>query len=231
MEEYERHTLSHYPFKDEARKDVIRKLAKLSVLSDKYISEGNTKDATAYLQSYNTLMKELGIGNEIAANENSINSLSELVSYLEKKGFVLNYRINEDRDIVDKTLKNMEQYVRRLFNDSQETVNEMYNQKEISNESGTVIDDDDLEALYASDGEEKVELEEVLNELVNERKIDFIYDDRLMIKRESFQESGIKYLSKREYNVLLNRIKGITLEVIGEIYDISRERVICVSFI
>ena len=26
------------------------------------------------------------------------------------------------------------------------------------------IDDDDLEALYASDGEEKVELEEVLNE-------------------------------------------------------------------
>ena len=42
MEEYERHTLSHYPFKDEARKDVIRKLAKLSVLSDKYISEGNT---------------------------------------------------------------------------------------------------------------------------------------------------------------------------------------------
>lgn len=164
MEEYERHTLSHYPFKDEARKDVIRKLAKLSVLSDKYISEGNTKDATAYLQSYNTLMKELGIGNEIAANESSINSLSELVSYLEKKGFVLNYRINEDRDIVDKTLKNMEQYVRRLFNDSQETVNEMYNQKEISNESGTVIDDDDLEALYASDGEEKVELEEVLNE-------------------------------------------------------------------
>lgn len=50
-------------------------------------------------------MKELGIGNEIAANENSINSLSELVSYLEKKGFVLNYRVNEDRDIVDKTLK------------------------------------------------------------------------------------------------------------------------------
>ena len=164
MEEYERHTLSHYPFKDEARKDVIRKLAKLSVLSDKYISEGNTKDATAYLQSYNTLMKELGIGNEIASSENSINSLSELVSYLEKKGFILNYRINEDRDVVDKTIKNMEQYVRRLFNDSQETVNEMYNQKTISNESGTVIDDDDLEALYASDGEQETELEEVLNE-------------------------------------------------------------------
>ena len=68
-------------------------------------------------------------------------------------------------------------------------------------------------------------LEQVLNELLNEGEIDFIYDDRLMIKRKPFQESGIKYLSKREYNVLLNRIKGITLEAIGEIYDISRERV------
>ena len=164
MEEYERHTLSHYPFKDEARKDVIRKLAKISVLSDKSITAGNTKDAVSYLQAYNTLMKELGIGNEIANNEDSINTLSELVSYLEKKGFVLNYRINENRDVVDKTIENMQQYVRRLFNDSQETATEMYNQKSLADESGTIIDDDDLEALYASNGEENIEIEETLNE-------------------------------------------------------------------
>ena len=109
-------------------------------------------------------MKELGIGNEIANNEDSINTLSELVSYLEKKGFVLNYRINENRDIVDKTIENMQQYVRRLFNDSQETVTEMYNQKSLADEAGTIIDDDDLEALYASNGEENIEIEETLNE-------------------------------------------------------------------
>lgn len=164
MEEYERHTLSHYPFKDEARKDVIRKLAKLSVLSDKSITAGNTKDAVSYLQAYNTLMKELGIGSEVANTEGSINTLSELVSYLEKKGFVLNYRINENRDIVDKTIENMQQYVRRLFNDSQETVNEMYNQKMVVEESGTFMDDDDLETLYANSGEDNVEIEETLNE-------------------------------------------------------------------
>ena len=164
MEEYERHTLSHYPFKDEARKDVIRKLAKISVLSDKSITAGNTKDAVSYLQAYNTLMKELGIGNEIANNEDSINTLSELVSYLEKKGFVLNYRINENRDVVDKTIENMQQYVRRLFNDSQETVTEIYNQKSLAEEAGTIIDDDDLESLYANNGEEHIEIEETLNE-------------------------------------------------------------------
>jgi hypothetical protein len=109
-------------------------------------------------------MKELGIGNEIANNEDSINTLSELVSYLEKKGFVLNYRINESRDVVDKTIENMQQYVRRLFNDSQETATEMYNQKSLADEAGTIIDDDDLEALYASNGEENIEIEETLNE-------------------------------------------------------------------
>ena len=164
MEEYERHTLNHYPFKDEARKDVIRKLAKISVLSDKAIIKGDTKDAVAYLQAYNTLMKELGIGSEIANNEDTINTLSELVSYLEKKGFILNYRINENRDVVDKTIENMQQYVKRLFNDSQETVTEMYNQKVISEEAGTEIDDDDLDALYANNGDENVEIEETLNE-------------------------------------------------------------------
>lgn len=164
MEEYERHTLSHYPFKDEARRDVIKKLAKLSVLSDKEITNGNTKDAVAYLQAYNTLMKELGIGSEIANNDDTITSLSELVAYLEKKGFLLNYRVTENRDVVDKTIENMQQYVRRLFNDSQDTVQEMYNQKSIAKDSGTVINDDDLESLYANDGEEKIEIEETLNE-------------------------------------------------------------------
>lgn len=164
MEEYEKHTLSHYPFKDEARKDVIRKLAKLSVLSDKSITAGNTKEAVAYLQAYNTLMKELGIGSEIANDGDTINTLSELVSYLEKKNFVLNYKVNENRDVVDKTIENIQQYVKRLFNDSQETVNEMYNQKMLTEESGTIIDDDDLDALYANNGEENVEIEETLNE-------------------------------------------------------------------
>ena len=50
----------------------MRKLAKLSVLSDKSITQGNTKDAVSYLQAYNTLMKELGLGNEIDNNNNTI---------------------------------------------------------------------------------------------------------------------------------------------------------------
>lgn len=164
MEEYEKHTLSHYPFKDEARRDMVRKLAKLSAISDHCIANGDNKEATTVLQSYNTLMKELGISTQTASNENTIESLSELVAYLEKTGFLLNYKINENRDVVDKTIENMQQYVRRLFTDSSETVNEMYNSKMLSQDGGTDITDDDIENLYAASAEDGVEYEDAMDE-------------------------------------------------------------------
>lgn len=164
MEEYERHTLSHYPFKDEARRDMVRKLAKLSAIADHSIANGDNKEATTVLQSYNTLMKELGISTQTASDENTIESLSELVAYLEKTGFLLNYKISENRDIVDKTISNMEQYVRRLFTDSSETLHEMYDTAQLANNSGTEITDDDIEHLYAQ-SEEEQDIEDPLNEM------------------------------------------------------------------
>ena len=164
MEEYERHTLSHYPFKDEARRDMVRKLAKLSAISDHCIANGDNKEATAVLQSYNTLMKELGISTQTASNENTIESLSELVAYLEKTGFLLNYKITENRDVVDKTIENMQQYVRRLFTDSSETVNEMYNSKILSQDGGTDITDEDIENLYTASEEDGVDYEDPMDE-------------------------------------------------------------------
>ncbi len=164
MEEYERHTLSHYPFKDEARRDMVRKLAKLSAISDHCIANGDNKEATTVLQSYNTLMKELGISTQTASNENTIESLSELVAYLEKTGFLLNYKITENRDVVDKTIENMQQYVRRLFTDSSETVNEMYNSKVLSQDGGTDITDEDIENLYAASAEDGVDYEDAMDE-------------------------------------------------------------------
>lgn len=163
MEEYERHTLSHYPFKDEARRDMVRKLAKLSAIADHCMAEGDNKEATTVLQSYNTLMKELGISTQTASSENTIESLSELVAYLEKTGFLLNYKISENRDIVDKTIANMEQYVRRLFTDSNETLREMYGNATIADKSGTDITDEDIESLY-SNTEETQEIEDPLDE-------------------------------------------------------------------
>ena len=177
MEEYERHTLSHYPFKDEARRDMVRKLAKLSAIADHCISNGDNKEATNVLQSYNTLMKELGIRTETASNENTIETLSELVGYLEKTGYLLNYKITENRDIVDKTIENLQQYVKRLFTDSSETVNEMYNSKLLNTNSGTDFTDEDIENLYAASEEEGIEYEDSMNETELEKMFSQVEDE------------------------------------------------------
>jgi uncharacterized coiled-coil protein SlyX len=109
-------------------------------------------------------MKELGISTQTSSNENTIESLSELVAYLEKTGFLLNYKITENRDIVDKTIENMQQYVRRLFTDSSETVNEMYNSKLLNSEGGTDITDDDIEQLYASSEDDEDYMDDPMDE-------------------------------------------------------------------
>lgn len=177
MEEYERHTLSHYPFKDEARRDMVRKLAKLSAIADHCISSGDNKEATNVLQSYNTLMKELGIRTETASNENTIETLSELVGYLEKTGYLLNYKITENRDVVDKTIENLQQYVKRLFTDSSETVNEMYNSKLLNTNSGTDFTDEDIENLYSASEEEGIEYEDPMNEIELEKMFSQVEDE------------------------------------------------------
>lgn len=166
LEEYERHTLNHYNFKDEARRDIVRKLAKLSVLSDEALNDRDDKKANNLLQSYNSLMKESGIRTEKIKDENTIESLSELVSYLEKTGFLLNHRVIEKRDVVDKTIANFQQYVRRLFSDSNETINEMFQSSVASQKGGTAVTDSDFDRICedVEDERDEVELEESLDE-------------------------------------------------------------------
>jgi hypothetical protein len=165
LEEYERQTLNHYNFKDEARRDMVRKLAKLSVLSDDALNKRDDKKASALLQSYNTLMKESGIRTEQNKDENTIESLSELVAYLEKTGFLLNYKIKENRDVVDKTLENMQQYVKRLFTDSHQEVTEIFANASVASRGGSLVTDDDFEGICETLEERtEVELEEALDE-------------------------------------------------------------------
>ena len=63
----------------------------------------------------------------------------------------------------------MQQYVKRLFTDSSETVNEMYNSKVLSAEAGTEITDEDIDALYAESEEDGIEYEDTLDEIELEK--------------------------------------------------------------
>jgi hypothetical protein len=168
MEAYEKNTLNHYNFRDEARRDIVRKMALLSVLIDKKLAEGETKEMANLIGSYQSLIKESGIQNIVSNDTETLTSISEVIAYLEKTGWMIDYRITEDRDIVDATITNMQQYLNRLVSDSSEEVRTNYETERLNQTSGTVISEEQLDAIFAGENTEEELIEE---ELLSEEEL------------------------------------------------------------
>ena len=158
-------TLKYYNFRHEARRDMIRKLALVSVLIDKKLAAGDTREVSTLISSYQSLMKESGIQNAVQNDTETIESLGELMSFLEEHGWLMDYRVTESRDIVDATIRNFQQYVQALVSGSGEEVTQMYNAKLMEENSGTEISEEEIESMFESQGaSEEVVDDEALSE-------------------------------------------------------------------
>lgn len=165
MESYEKNTLNYYNFRDEARRDMIRKLALVSVLIDKKLASGDTREVSTLISSYQSLMKESGIQNAVQNDTETIESLSELIAFLEEHGWLMDYKVTESRDIVDATIRNFQQYVQSLVAGSGEEITQMYNAKLMEENSGTGINEEDIESMFESqEASEDMDEDEALNE-------------------------------------------------------------------
>lgn len=165
MESYEKNTLNYYNFRDEARRDMIRKLALVSVLIDKKLAAGDTREVSTLISSYQSLMKESGIQNAVQNDTETIESLSELIAFLEEHGWLMDYRVTESRDIVDATIRNFQQYVAGLVSGSGEEITQMYNAKLMEEQAGTSINEEDIESMFeAQEAEDEQFVDESLNE-------------------------------------------------------------------
>ena len=165
MESYEKNTLNYYNFRDEARRDMIRKLALVSVLIDKKLAAGDTREVSTLISSYQSLMKESGIQNAVQNDTETIESLSELIAFLEEHGWLMDYRVTESRDIVDATIRNFQQYVAGLVSGSGEEITQMYNAKLMEEQAGTSINEEDIESMFeAQEAEDEQFADESLNE-------------------------------------------------------------------
>lgn len=163
MESYEKNTLNYYNFRDEARRDMIRKLALVSVLIDKKLAAGDTREVSTLIGSYQSLMKESGIQNAVQNDTETIESLGELMSFLEEHGWLMDYRVTESRDIVDATIRNFQQYVQALVSGAGEEVTQMYNSRLMEEQSGTEITEEEIEAMF--------ETQEATNDLVEDEAL------------------------------------------------------------
>ena len=165
MESYEKNTLNFYNFRDEARRDMIRKLALVSVLIDQKLASGDTREVATLISSYQSLMKESGIQNAVQNDTETIESLSELIAFLEKNNWLMDYKVSENRDIVDATIRNFQQYVQSLVSGSGEEISQLYNAKLMEEEAGTNLNEDEIEMLFENQQAEEEQLdEESLNE-------------------------------------------------------------------
>lgn len=165
MESYEKNTLNYYNFRDEARRDMIRKLALVSVLIDKKLASGDTREVSTLISSYQSLMKESGIQNAVQNDTETIESLSELIAFLEEHGWLMDYKVTESRDIVDATIRNFQQYVAAIVAGSGEEVTQMYNAKLMEQNSGTNVNEEDIESMFETQEAQEERFEdETLNE-------------------------------------------------------------------
>lgn len=68
-------------------------------------------------------------------------------------------------------------------------------------------------------------LYESLNDLLDSKKIDLVFNYKFIAIYNEFQDGAKEYLNEREYNVLMQRIQGKTLEDIGLEMNVTRERI------
>lgn len=92
--------------------DQVKKICKTSLMIDQRIEEGNPyKDL---MDSYEKLIKVADLTPKNTKNSNDFDSVGEVYAYLEGRGWVNKYYDGARRDEVDETMKNIQNWTRRL---------------------------------------------------------------------------------------------------------------------
>lgn len=94
--------------------DQAQKICKLSLEIDSRIRAGD-KDVDKFLSSYDKLVKTAEFTPKNTKNANDFDSFAEVAMWLEKHGRINKFYDNTTRDIIDETLKNIENYNQRLY--------------------------------------------------------------------------------------------------------------------
>lgn len=94
--------------------DQAKKLCKLSLEIDDRIRAGD-KEVDKFLSSYDKIVKTAEFTPKNTKNAADFDSFAELGMWLEKRGRQNKFYDNVTRDVIDETLKNIENYNQRLY--------------------------------------------------------------------------------------------------------------------
>lgn len=163
------------------QKEAVKALCKIHVEMDEAIRAKDVKALKDLSTSYATFAKQAdleGMINETKTDD--ITTVAELYDYMEKNGFQFKFNDGFDRDEVDRTIKDMQEYLRRLVLEStglQPLLEEMMRKKmETAEEEKTLqataqTSLEDMLQFNADDTEIDTEADEdVLNENFDEEE-------------------------------------------------------------
>ena len=97
-----------------AQADQAKKLCRLSLDMDIAQSNHELELYVKLMQAYEKLVKVAEFTPRASQSNASFESVGELIAFLEKTGFINKFYDGEQRDIVDKTIKNQQIFLRRL---------------------------------------------------------------------------------------------------------------------
>ena len=101
------------------RIDAIKKACKISIELDAAIEAGDTKGIKELSGSYTSFTKAAQLDEIIATDtKDVISTVAELADYIEKCGGRYTYYDHVDRDVVDKTIRDIKEYLRTLVLES-----------------------------------------------------------------------------------------------------------------
>ena len=137
------------------QKDAIKKACKMSVALDRAIISGESKEINDLSKAYQNFIKTAKIDDLIeAASQDVISNVAQLVEYIENNGYQFKFYDDVDRDIVDKSLKDQQQFIKRLVMDATgletifETISSSVKKEDATNKDAESYEKVPLEDLF-----------------------------------------------------------------------------------
>lgn len=101
------------------QKEAVKELCKIHIEMDEAIRAKDAKALKDYSTAYSTFAKQAdleGMINETKTDD--ITTVAELYDYMERNGFQFKFNDGFDRDEVDRTIKDIQDYLRKLVLES-----------------------------------------------------------------------------------------------------------------
>jgi hypothetical protein len=137
-------------------KNIISKIATISVLMDRALENGEIKEAGEYSKMLRDQIKTAGLEESVDVTESDvINTVSDLCNYLEQKGFVFDFYDGEKRDVVDMTIADIKEWIVNYVRDAT-GIQQTYSMIEDAYKAS-------LEQNTADAATSKVSLEDIIN--------------------------------------------------------------------